>query len=60
VLLRMIRGKGFQSTCLREARPAAAAPRRDREHFNPRAYVRHDPVLFCSLKDLDISIHVPT
>ena len=32
----------FQSTCLREARPVHATGLVDPEHFNPRAYVRHD------------------
>ena len=33
----------FQSTCLREARQSLSSPRRHQEHFNPRAYARHDP-----------------
>ena len=41
----------FQSTCLREARqltpPRALFP----EHFNPRAYVRHDHVDALLLRD---------
>ena len=33
---------GFQSTCLREARPVVPTMRNRILNFNPRAYVRHD------------------
>mgnify|MGYP007049652756 CR=1 FL=1 len=36
----------FQSTCLREARPAMVSGSTGSSDFNPRAYVRHDSANF--------------
>ncbi len=52
--------KLFQSTCLREARPAGREPSHMSANFNPRAYVRHDLLFGLLFDNLDISIHVPT
>ena len=52
--------KEFQSTCLREARPSAAGSGASSSHFNPRAYVRHDPGERDGRGGGSISIHVPT
>jgi len=51
---------GFQSTCLREARPAGGSQTIGGLHFNPRAYVRHDLQGEAQRAALLISIHVPT
>ncbi len=52
--------EAFQSTCLREARPAAGQRRMKQAYFNPRAYVRHDIIPDEHADAAQISIHVPT
>ena len=42
MLLQGPKGSGFQSTCLREARPPWCSSSPGGAYFNPRAYVRHD------------------
>ena len=51
---------GFQSTCLREARPSCSFNEAFIFYFNPRAYARHDSRGGEPQQQVPISIHVPT